>query len=43
MADPYQIKERFMSNNYQNPIAKDMVEFGKVGVEMSHVQSQMHP
>ena len=31
-----------MGENYQNPIAEDMDEFGKVGVEMSYIQSQMH-
>ena len=40
--DPHQILERFMRNNYQNPIAEDMDGFGKVGAEMSYLQSQMH-
>ena len=40
--DPYQIQERLMRNNYQNPIAEDVDEFGKVGVVMSYIQSQMH-
>ena len=31
-----------MRNSYQNPIAEDMDEFGKVGAEMSYIQSQMH-
>ena len=31
-----------MRNSHQNPIAKDMDEFGKVGAEMSYLQSQMH-
>ena len=31
-----------MRNNYQNPIAEDVDRFGKVGAEMSYVQSQMH-
>ena len=26
----------------QNPVAKDMNEFGKVGVVISYIQSQMH-
>ena len=26
----------------RNSIAEDMYEFGKVGAEMSHLQSQMH-
>ena len=29
--DPYQIQERLMRNNYRNPTAEDMDEFGKVG------------
>ena len=40
--DPNGIQERFMRNNYQIPIAEDMDEFGKVGAEMSYIQSQMH-
>ena len=40
--DPYQIQESFMRNNYQNPITEDVDEFGKVGAEMSYLQSQMH-
>ena len=40
--DPYQTQERIMGNNYQNPISENMGEFGKVGVEMSYVQSQIH-
>ena len=40
--DPYQIQERFMRNNFQNPITEDMDEFGKVGPEMSYIQSQTH-
>ena len=31
-----------MRNNFQNPITEDMDEFGKVGAEMSYIQSQMH-
>ena len=31
-----------MGDNYQNPITKDIDEFGKVGAEMSYIQSQMH-
>ena len=31
-----------MGENNQNPIAEDMDEFGKVGVDMSYIQSQMH-
>ena len=31
-----------MRNNFQNPIIEDMDEFGKVGAEMSCIQSQMH-
>ena len=33
--DPYQTQERSMGENYPNPIAEDMDEFGKVGIEMS--------
>ena len=31
-----------MRSDFQNPIAEDMDEFGKVGAEMSYIQSQMH-
>ena len=31
-----------MRKNYPNPIAEDTDEFGKVGAEMSCIQSQMH-
>ena len=31
-----------MRNNHQNPIVEDVDGFGKVGIEMSHFQSQMH-
>ena len=31
-----------MRDNYQNPIVEDMDEFGKVGAEMSYIQSQLH-
>ena len=37
--DPCQTQERITGENYQNPTAEDMDEFGKVGVEMSYVQS----
>ena len=40
--DPYQIQDMFMGNNYQNLNAEDVDEFGKVGAEMSYIQSQMH-
>ena len=40
--DPCQRHERFMRNSHQNPIAEDMDEFGKVGAEMSYLQSHMH-
>ena len=40
--DPYQTEERKLRNNYQNTVAEDMDEFGKVGAEISHIQSQMH-
>ena len=42
MTDPYQIQERIVRNNYQNPIIEDMDDFEKVGAEMSCIQSQMH-
>ena len=35
--DPYQIQERFMRNS----VTEDVDEFGKVGAEMSYLQSQM--
>ena len=31
-----------LGDNYQNPSAEHMEELGKVGVETSHLQSQMH-
>ena len=31
-----------LRNSYQNPVAEDMDEIGKVGAEMSYIQSQMH-
>ena len=39
---PYQTQERIIGENYQNPIAEDEGELGKVGIEMSYTQSQMH-
>ena len=39
--DLYQLQERFLRKNYQNPITEDVDEFGKVGAEMSYLQSQM--
>ena len=36
--DPYQHQERFMRNS----ISEDTDEFGKVGAETSHLQSQIH-
>ena len=36
--DPYQKQERFLRNS----ITEDVDEFGKVGAEMSYLQSQMH-
>ena len=36
--DPYQIQEIFLRNS----LTEDLDEFGKVGAEMSYVQSQMH-
>ena len=40
--DPYQTQQRILGENFLNPIAEDVDEFGKVGVEMSCIQSQMH-
>ena len=40
--DPYQAQERIMEESYQNPIAEDMDEIGKVGVEVPYIQSEMH-
>ena len=40
--DPYRIQERSMGAISKNPISEDMDEFGKVGAEMSYLQSQMH-
>ena len=31
-----------MGEHYQNPIAEDKGEFGKVGIEMSNIQSPVH-
>ena len=31
-----------MGENYQNPIAEDTEETGKVGVDMPYVQSRIH-
>ena len=31
-----------MRSNFQNLITEDVDEFGKVGAEMSYIQSQMH-
>ena len=38
--DPYQIQERFIGDIYQNTIAEDVEGFGKVGADMSYIQSQ---
>ena len=40
--EPYETQERMMVDNYQNPIIEDQDEFGKVGVELSHLQSKIH-
>ena len=32
-----------MRSDFQNPVTEDMDEFGKIGAEMSDIQSQMHP
>ena len=36
--DPYQIQERFVRNS----LTEDTDEFGKVGADTSHLQTQMH-
>ena len=41
--DPVSNAERIMRENYQNPIAEDMDEFGKVGVEMSYISHRCIP
>ena len=38
--DPYEIQERFMGDIYQNTIAEDVEGFGKVGADISYIQSQ---
>ena len=40
--DPYQTQERFTRSNLFNFIIEDVDEIGKVGAEMSYIQSQMH-
>ena len=40
--DPCYIQGRIMGDNNQNPITEDQDEFGKVGVEMSYLQSRIH-
>ena len=40
--DPYRTQERIVGDDDQNPVAEDMDKFGKVGVEMSYIHSQMH-
>ena len=40
--DPYQIPERILGDDYQNPITDDTEETGKFDVEMPYVQSRIH-
>ena len=40
--DPYQIPERILGDDYQNPITEDTEETGKFGVDVPHVQSRTH-
>ena len=40
--DPYQILERFLGDDYQDPVTEDTEETGKFGVDMFHVQSRIH-
>ena len=40
--DPYQILERILGDDYQNPITEDMEETGNFGDDMPYVQSRIH-
>ena len=39
---PYQIPERILGEDYQNPITEDTEETGKIDVDMPYVQSRIH-
>ena len=41
-ADPCQISERILGDDYQNPFTEDTEETGNFDVDMCYVQSQMH-
>ena len=40
--DPYQLPERILGDDYQNPITEDTEETEKFGVDMPYVQSRIH-
>ena len=40
--DPYQIPERILGDDYQNPFTEDTEETGKFDVDMPYVQSSIH-
>ena len=40
--DPYQIPERILGDDYQNPITKDTEETGNFDIDMPYVQSRIH-
>ena len=40
--DPYQIQERILGDDYQNPITEDTEETGQFCVDMPYVQSRIH-
>ena len=41
-ADRYQIPERILGNDYQNPITEDTKETGKVGADMHHIKTRIY-
>ena len=40
--DPYQIPERILGGDYQNPITEDTEETGNFGVDVPNVPSRIH-
>ena len=40
--DPFEIPERILGDDYQNPITEDTKETEQFGVNMPHVQSRIH-
>ena len=42
IGDPYQIPDRILGDDHQNPITEDSEETGKVGADMPYVQSRTH-